>query len=191
MSPNVNFRLRRIPGKWHRHSCLCASPSLTHLKVETKVAVASLAGPSRNQFTATRDLPPARRVRHNMASGNFEMQTPAGLFRLLNEFIMLLLGALLILLAASHRIGLPSRPALWYALGAVLIFWGLRTGMRPASKAANEHAAIRGGSLILVGLIMLGVPLVSLRYEALLLALAGGVLVLRGLLGSVLLVRAS
>ncbi len=120
------------------------------------------------------------------------MQTPAGLFRLLNEFIMLLLGALLILLAASHRIGLPPRPGLWYALGAILILWGLRTGMRPVSKAAaNEHAAIRGGSLILVGLIILGVPLVSLRYEALLLALAGGVLVLRGLLGSVLLVRAS
>jgi hypothetical protein len=119
------------------------------------------------------------------------MQTPASLFRLLNEFIMLLLGALLILLAASNRIGLPSRPSLWYALGAVLIFWGLRTGMRPVSKAANEHAAIRGGSLILVGLIILGVPLVSLHYEALLLALAGGVLVLRGLLGSVLLVRAS
>jgi hypothetical protein len=32
---------------------------------------------------------------------------------------------------------------------------------------------------------------VSLRYEALLLALAGGVLVLRGLLGSVMLVRTS
>lgn len=137
------------------------------------------------------DLPPARCVRDNAVSGNFEMQTPASLFRLLNEFIMLLLGALLILLAASHRIGLPSRPALWYALGALLIFWGLRSGMRPVSKAPNEHAAIRGGSLILVGLIILGVPLVSLRYEALLLALAGGVLVLRGLLGSVLLVRAS
>jgi len=119
------------------------------------------------------------------------MQTPASLFRLLNEFIMLLLGALLILLAATHRFGLPSRPALWYALGGALIFWGLRTGMRPAPKVTYEHTAIRGGSLILVGLIILGVPLVSLRYEALLLALAGGVLVLRGLLGSVMIVRAS
>ena len=143
------------------------------------------------RFAVARDLPPARRVGDNGASRNFEMQTPASLFRLLNEFIMLLLGALLILLAASRRIGLPSRPALWYVLGAVLIFWGLRTGMRPVSKAANEHAAIRGGSLILVGLIIFSVPLVSLRYEAVLLALAGGVLVLRGLLGSVLVVRAS
>ena len=142
------------------------------------------------QFAIAWDLPPARRVGDNAASRDFEMQT-ANLFRLLNEFIMLLLGALLILLAASQRIGLPSRPGLWYGLGAILILWGLRTGMRPVSKAANEHAAIRGGSLILVGLIILGVPLVSLRYEAVLLALAGGVLVLRGLLGSVLVVRAS
>jgi len=119
------------------------------------------------------------------------MQTPANLFRLLNEFIMLLLGALLILLAASHRVSLPARPSLWYVLGAVLIFWGLRTGMRPASKAAYEHAAIRGGSLILVGLLMVAVPLVSLHYATLLLVLAGGVLVLRGLLGSVLVARES
>ncbi|MGA8143074.1 MAG: hypothetical protein WB987_04195 [Candidatus Acidiferrales bacterium] len=119
------------------------------------------------------------------------MQTTASLFRLLNEFIVLLLGALLILLAASHRISLPTRPGLWIVLGIALVFWGLRTGMRPEPKTAHEHSAIRGGSLILVGIIIVGVPLVPLQYEALLLALAGGVLVLRGLLGSVLLVRAS
>jgi hypothetical protein len=119
------------------------------------------------------------------------MQSTASLFRLLNEFIVLLLGALLILLAATHRVGLPSRPGLWIALGVALVFWGLRTGMRPAPQAVGEHAAIRGGSLILVGILIICVPLVSLRYESLLLALAGGVLVLRGLLGSVLLVRTS
>lgn len=119
------------------------------------------------------------------------MPNPASLFRLLNEFIMLLLGALLILLSATRRIGLPARPGLWFVLGVALIFWGLRTGSRPVPKAAHEHAAIRGGSLILVGLIIIGVPLVPLHYVALLLALAGGVLVLRGLLGSVLLVRTS
>ena len=48
-------------------------------------------------------LPRYRRVRDNAVSGNFEMQTPASLFRLLNEFNMLLLGvfaALALLLAA-------------------------------------------------------------------------------------------
>ena len=42
------------------------------------------------------------------------MQSTASLFRLLNEFIMLLLGALLVLLAATRRIGLPARPGLWF-----------------------------------------------------------------------------
>jgi hypothetical protein len=119
------------------------------------------------------------------------MQSTAGLFRLLNEFIVLLLGALLILLAASHRIALPSRTGMWLGLGAALILWGLRTGMRPAPKSPPEHSAIRGGSLILVGLMIVATPLVPMRHEALLLALAGGVLLLRGLLGSVLLARTS
>jgi hypothetical protein len=129
------------------------------------------------------------------------MQSTANLFRLLNEFIMLLLGALLVLLAASHRIAMPERRGLWFALGAALILWGLRAGMRPSpkskskppsntiAKSAPEHAAIRGGSLILVGIMIVAIPLSPLHYEPLLLALAGGVLVLRGLLGSVLLVR--
>jgi hypothetical protein len=119
------------------------------------------------------------------------MPSTASLFRLLNEFIVLLLGALLVLLAASHRVALPSRTGMWIGLGAALILWGLRTGMRPEPKSSTEHAAIRGGSLILVGLMIIAIPLVPMHYESLLLALAGGVLVLRGLLGSVLLVRTS
>jgi len=57
------------------------------------------------------------------------------------------------------------------------------------AKSPPEHAAIRGGSLILVGIMIVAIPLSPLHYEPLPLALAGGVLVLRGLLGSVLLVR--
>ena len=137
------------------------------------------------------------------------MQSTANLFRLLNEFIMLLLGALLVLLAASHRIAMPERRGLWFALGAVMIVWGLRAGMRPPpnprstnksksrsmnvsntiAKSAPEHAAIRGGSLILVGIMIVAIPLSPWHYEPVLLALAGGILVLRGLLGSVLIVR--
>lgn len=119
------------------------------------------------------------------------MQSTAALFRLLNEFIILLLGALLILLAATHRLSLPARTGMWFGLGAALILWGLRTEMRPLPKSSPEHSAIRGGSLILVGLMIIAIPLVPMHYEALLLALAGGVLVLRGLLGSVLLARSS
>ena len=69
------------------------------------------------------------------------MQSTANLFRLLNEFIMLLLGALLVLLAASHRIAMPERRGLWFALGAAMIFWGLRAGMRPSPKPRSTSTS--------------------------------------------------
>jgi len=146
---------------------------------------------TRTSLTPHSHLRIPQRVVHNAGSRDYFMQSTASLFRLLNEFIVLLLGALLVLLATSHRVALPARTGMWVGLGAALILWGLRTGMRPEPKSSSEHAAIRGGSLILVGLMIIAVPLVPMHYEPLLLALAGGVLVLRGLLGSVLLVRTS
>ena len=108
------------------------------------------------------------------------MATPGNLFRLLSEFIVLLLGALLILLAATGRIGLPARPAGVVALGAIFIFWGVRAATRPEAKAARVETIIRAGSLALVGVFILAVPFVPARNAPLLFMLAGGVLVLRG-----------
>jgi len=50
------------------------------------------------------------------------MLTSAELFQLLNESIVLLLGALLILLAVSGRVGLPTRPAALIAVGIVFLY---------------------------------------------------------------------
>jgi uncharacterized iron-regulated membrane protein len=50
------------------------------------------------------------------------MLTSAKLFQLLNESIVLLLGALLILLAVSGRVGLPTRPAALIAVGIVFLY---------------------------------------------------------------------
>jgi hypothetical protein len=110
------------------------------------------------------------------------MATPGNLFRLLSEFIVLLLGALLILLAATGRIGLPARPAGVVALGAIFIFWGVRAATRTEAKAARMETVIRAGSLALVGILILAVPFVPSRHAPLLFMLAGGVLVLRGAL---------
>jgi hypothetical protein len=52
-------------------------------------------------------------------------------FRLLSEFIVFLLGALLIVLAFSGRVGLPTRPAALIALGAFFVYWGVRAGIKP------------------------------------------------------------
>jgi hypothetical protein len=119
------------------------------------------------------------------------MPTPATLFRLLSEFIVLLLGALLILLALTRNVGLPERPVALVILGVVLIYWGVRALMRPSSEAERLQTRIRASSLVLVGLFVLGIRLLPLRNTELLLALAGGVLVVRGLAGGVLLARRS
>ena len=65
------------------------------------------------------------------------MLTTAKLFQLLNEAIVLLLGALLILLAVSGRVGLPTRPAALIALGVVFIYWGARAWIRPEPSSTR------------------------------------------------------
>jgi hypothetical protein len=112
------------------------------------------------------------------------MPTPSNFFRILSEFIVLLLGALLILLAATGRIGLPARPAGVVALGVIFIFWGVRAATRPEAKAARLATMIRAGSLALVGIFILAVPFVPARHASQLFVLAGGVLILRGALAA-------
>lgn len=73
----------------------------------------------------------------------------------------------------------------------LLIYWGVRAWARPELPAMRRPAAIRGGSLVLVGLVIVQVPLLPVRFEAMLLGLAGAILVIRGILGGILFVRAS
>jgi hypothetical protein len=117
------------------------------------------------------------------------MPNPSNLFRLLSEFIFLLLGALLILLAVSRTIAFPTRPAIWIALGVLLVYRGARAWMRPEPQVSRRDAAIRAISLGIVGFLVIAIPLLPLRHEAALLGLAGAVLVLRGILGVILLTR--
>jgi hypothetical protein len=118
------------------------------------------------------------------------MPTTATLFRLLSEFILLLLGGMLILIALTRTVGLPAYPAALLILGVVLIYWGVRIWMRPRQPADRWPTRIQAGSLLLVGFLVLGIQLLPLRYAAPLVALAGGVLILRGITVAVLLARA-
>jgi len=111
------------------------------------------------------------------------------LFRLLSEFIVLLLGGMMILIALTRTIGLPAYPEALIILGVVLIYWGIRASMRPSQPAERWPARIRAGSLVLVGLLVMGIRLFPLRNAAMLLTAAGGVLILRGIIGAVLLAR--
>src|SRR5580698_5709529 len=92
------------------------------------------------------------------------MLTPANLFRLLSEFILLLLGALLILLAFTRRVGLPARPAALVFLGVLFVYWGVRAWMRREQESTRAQTHVRAGSLVLVGLLVLGIPLSPLRH---------------------------
>ena len=117
------------------------------------------------------------------------MNGPANLFRLLNEFIVLLLGALLILIAMTHTMEVPSRPSVLMILGIVFIFWAARAWARPGPKETRALTGVRAGSLAIVGVLLIAIPLLSLGRAGLLLGIAGAVLVVRGIIGGVLSIR--
>jgi hypothetical protein len=114
------------------------------------------------------------------------MLNNANLFRLVSEFIVLLLGGLLVLLAATGRAGLPARPAMLVGLGVIFLYWGARAWMRPEPKTTRLQRMIRAGSLALVGIVVASIPYLPVRDTDLLVGIAGGVLVLRGLIGGAL-----
>jgi hypothetical protein len=110
-------------------------------------------------------------------------------FRLLSEFIVFLLGALLMVLAFSGRVGLPSQPAALIALGAFFVYWGVRAGIKPEPGLRPYESKTRAISLALVGVSILAMLVVPLRLAPLMLGVAGIILVFRGLLGAVFSLR--
>ena len=120
----------------------------------------------------------------NSARRNPFMRNIAGLFQLLTEIIILLLGALLILLAITRPVRLPARPATLILLGLFLMYWGLRAWMRRKTGPGRWQDHIRGASLGLVGLLVVAIPIAPLRDAGMLLGTAGAVLILRGILAS-------
>jgi hypothetical protein len=119
------------------------------------------------------------------------MPTTAQLFRLLHEMVFVLLGGLLLVMAASGYFAVPGRSMAWLFVGVILIYWGLRAWARPDRGAPRWQAGLRGGSLVLVGALMLGMAWLPSRFSAALLGAAGAALVLRGLANALLFARGS
>ena len=117
------------------------------------------------------------------------MLTPARLTQLLTEFVFLLLGALVILLAANGRIYFDRHGTAWLALSVGLIAWGLLALAKPGQFWAKWQKWNRGGSLVLLGVVMLAITRVPFGWVVKLLAAAGFILVLRGMFGSFLILR--
>lgn len=124
------------------------------------------------------------------------MLNPANLFRMVTEFIFILLGGFLAWVGLSGRLDPgnfnPRGPA-WLGLGAVLIYWGARAWAKTARAARTSDrtlAQVGGASLILVGLMMLSLVFVEFRLVGMVFAAAGMILALRGILAAVLSLRA-
>jgi hypothetical protein len=123
------------------------------------------------------------------------MLNPANMFRMMTEFIFILLGGFLFWLGLSGRLDPgnfnPRGPA-WLGLGAMLIYWGARTWAKTARAARTSDrtaAQVGGASLILVGLMMFSLLLVEFRRVGIIFAAIGTILALRGILAAVLSLR--
>ena len=117
------------------------------------------------------------------------------LFRLINEMVFMLVGALLLWVGLFGRVYLfdPRRPG-WLVVTAVLILWGARTWSRaPRFASSKERLAMRigGGSLAVAGFVLLSLAWAPFRLAGVLLAAAGGIFVLRGLVTAAIMARSS
>ena len=122
------------------------------------------------------------------------MPNPGHMFRVLNEFVFMLVGALLVLFALTGRYLFNPRQPAWIALSVVLVLWGIGTWSRARhAKITAERLVtkIGGGSLVAAGLIMLSLAWAPFRYAGWLLLATGGVFVLRGLVSAAIMARSA
>jgi hypothetical protein len=109
------------------------------------------------------------------------------LFRLMNEVVFVLLGALLAWAAFTGHYYFNPRSMMWILLAGLLVAYGAVAAMW--SSGPRSIAIVRGASLIIVGLIMLALSHVILRWVQPMLIIAGAALALRGLIVAVLVMR--
>jgi len=122
------------------------------------------------------------------------MASPSHLFRLVNEFVFMLAGALLALFALTRPSLLNARQPSWIALSALLIVWGMGTWWRARRSGDNADrlvTRIAGGSLILAGLIMISLAWAPFQWAGWMLLATGGIFVLRGLISAAIMARSA
>ena len=118
------------------------------------------------------------------------MLSPARLTQAIVELIFILLGVLVIWLGLHQQINFNPRSVSWLALSAGVIAWGALTIGRSSQQWWMRWQKInQGGSMIVLGLLMLSIGRVPFGWAGRFLALCGMVLLLRGVLGSLLILR--
>ena len=117
------------------------------------------------------------------------MLTTDRLLRVVIELMFVLLGVLVVWLGVTGRIFVDRGTAPWMILSIALILWGVYAFYRPGRAWLRGERWTRGLSLILLGIVMLAIARAPFLWVGKLFAVAGLVLVLRGLVGSVLVLR--
>jgi hypothetical protein len=117
------------------------------------------------------------------------MLTPQQALRITIEIIFVLLGGLVVWLGLSGHILFDRRKPGWLLLSVALILWGLRALYKPVKWWSRWERWTRGLSLGLLGVTMLAISRVPFLWVGRLLAFAGVVLIVRGLIGSALTLR--
>jgi hypothetical protein len=100
---------------------------------------------------------------------------------MLNDFIFILLGGLL--LALHNRVAPPAHFGAWILLGTALVAWGARSWLWPWRGMRLWDARLQGVSLAVAGLLAMTIAFSPAGYFPALIALIGIVLVVRGLAG--------
>jgi hypothetical protein len=117
------------------------------------------------------------------------MLTPQQMLRITIEIIFVLLGGLVVWLGLSGHILFDRRKPGWLLLSVTLLLWGARALYKPVRWWSRAEQWTRGLSLAFLGAVMLAISRVPFLWVGPLLAFAGFVLTLRGLIGSALILR--
>lgn len=118
------------------------------------------------------------------------MLRPQQLVEVLSEVMFVFLGLLLVWVAITGAVYFDRQSGYWIALGAFLVYWGLRGWLGAGRYVRGWQHRVRGGSLVLVGAMMLAMAALPIAHATVLLGAAGGILVLRGVLNAALVLRA-
>ncbi len=117
------------------------------------------------------------------------MLTPARMTQLAVEIIFLLLGVLVVWLGMTGQIRFNRHGILWLVVSVGVLAWGFLALGKPGQWWVRWQRWNRGGSLILLGLVMLAIMRVPFLWVSRLLAVCGLVLILRGAFGSLLILK--
>jgi hypothetical protein len=117
------------------------------------------------------------------------MLSPARLSQLMVELVFLLLGTLVVGLGLQGRIYFDRHSIPWLIISVALLAWGLLALARPGQWWARWQKWNRGLSLVLLGALMLALTHLPFLWIGKMLAVAGLVMIVRGALGAILILR--